>query len=173
MEKSLKYPIGKFKLAEKPKHYEINKAINELSMFPQKLESKLKDLRFEDFLKIYREKSWNIKQIVHHLADSHMHCYLRIKYAIVEDSPQIKDYNENDWANLPDSSNINILDSLELIRCLHAIWVNFLKNLSEEQFDRTYINNEKGKEYSVGSIVLLYAWHCNHHLAHIDLALKK
>ena len=173
MEKSLKYPIGKFKLVEKPKPHKINEAINVLAMFPEKLELKLKDLKFEDFLKNYRQKSWNIKQIVHHLAESHMHCYLRIKYAIVEDTPHIKDYNENDWAKIPDSMNINILDNLELIRCLHAIWVNFLKNLSEEQFNRTYINHKKGKEYSAGSIVLLYAWHCNHHLAHIDLAINK
>ena len=173
MEKSLKYPIGKFKLVEKPKPHEINEAINVLARFPEKLELKLKDLKFEDFLKNYRQKSWNIKQIVHHLAESHMHCYLRIKYAIVEDTPHIKDYNENDWAKIPDSMNINILDNLELIRYLHAIWVNFLKNLSVEQFNRTYINHEKGKEYTVGSIVLLYAWHCNHHLAHIDLAINK
>ena len=150
MEKSLKYPIGKFKLVEKPNSQEINEAINVIAMFPEKLELKLKDLKFEDFLKNYRQKSWNIKQIVHHLAESHMHCYLRIKYAIVEDTPHIKDYNENDWAKIPDSMNINILDNLELIRCLHAIWVNFLKNLSEEQFNRTYINHEKGKEYTVG-----------------------
>ena len=130
MEKSLKYPIGKFKLVEKPKPHEINEAINVLARFPEKLELKLKDLKFEDFLKNYSQKSWNIKQIVHHLAESHMHCYLRIKYAIVEDTPHIKDYNENDWAKIPDSMNINILDNLELIRCLHAIWVNFLKNLS-------------------------------------------
>ena len=154
MEKSLKYPIGKFKLVEKPNSQEINEAMNVIAMFPEKLELKLKDLKFEDFLKNYRQKSWNIKQIVHHLAESHMHCYLRIKYAIVEDTPHIKDYNENDWAKIPDSMNINILDNLELIRCLHAIWVNFLKNLSEEQFNRTYINHEKGKEYTVGSIVL-------------------
>ena len=150
MEKSLKYPIGKFKLVEKPNSQEINEAMNVIAMFPEKLELKLKDLKFEDFLKNYRQKSWNIKQIVHHLAESHMHCYLRIKYAIVEDTPHIKDYNENDWAKIPDSMNINILDNLELIRCLHAIWVNFLKNLSEEQFNRTYINHEKGKEYTVG-----------------------
>ena len=121
----------------------------------------------------YRPNGWTIAQVIHHLADSHMHSYLRFKHAILEDTPSIKNYEEAKWANLPDASTIEIDYSLNLIKALHFRWVFFLKELKFKDYKKSYFHRERNKYYPLDTTLLIYAWHCDHHLAHIKNAIKK
>lgn len=172
MEEKLKYPIGKFQWNAHPSAQEIESGIKILETFPQKLRTILSNLSKQALVKHYRPGGWNIAQIVHHLADSHMHCYLRLKHAVLEDTPSIKDYNEADWANLPDASSTVIEPSVALLEALHPKWCLFLRSLNESQYVRAYFHPERNKKYPLGTTILVYAWHCKHHLEHIKIALK-
>ena len=102
-----------------------------------------------------------------------MHCFLRMKHAVLEDLPSIKDYSEKKWASLSDATNTDISYSLDLIEALHIRWTFFLKKLRNKEFKRCYFHSERNKYYLIGTTTLLYAWHCDHHLAHIEISLKK
>ena len=171
MNEKLKFPIGKFEWIEEPNSTQIESAFQVLSNFPQRLKEALAGTTEKDLLKHYRTEGWNIAQVVHHLADSHLHSYLRMKHAVLEIQPHIKDYNEADWATLPDATNTEISYSLELLNALHKRWTVFLKQLDTEQLKRSYFHPERNKFYPVGTTILLYAWHCEHHLEHIKIAL--
>src|SRR6056300_671717 len=173
MNEELKFPIGKFKWIDEPNSTQIKAALLILSNFPQQLEAALTGRNEKDFLKQYRPGGWNVAQLVHHLADSHLHCYLRIKHAVLEIQPNIKDYNEADWATLPDATSSEVSYSLELLSALHKRWIVFLKQLDTEQLKRSYFHPERNKFYPVDTTILLYAWHCEHHLEHIKIALTK
>tara|TARA_B100001769_G_scaffold123781_1_gene96688 strand:+ start:969 stop:1493 length:525 start_codon:yes stop_codon:yes gene_type:complete len=173
MEDKLKYPIGKFEWVEEPSPKQLDNAIRILVKFPKKLRKKVIGLNSSDLKNKYRPGGWNIAQIIHHLADSHMHCFLRMKHAVLEDLPSIKDYSEKKWASLSDATNTDISYSLDLIEALHIRWTFFLKKLSNKEFKRCYFHSERNKNYPIGTTTLLYAWHCDHHLAHIEISLKK
>ncbi len=172
MNDKLKHPIGKFEWIDQPKFKQLEKAIQTIAKFPQKLRNILDGLNPSDLKKQYRPEGWSIAQVVHHLADSHMHCYLRMKHAVLENEPNIKDYNQENWATLSDAINIEVEYSLDLIEALHKRWSIFLKGLNEQEFKRCYFHPERNKQYPIGTTTLLYAWHCNHHLAHIENSLK-
>ena len=104
----LTYPIGKFEWPENPTSEAINQGITRLEEFPEKLKAAIAGLSKDTLQNCYRPEGWNIAQVVHHLADSHMHSYLRFKHAIIEDTPSIKDYQEANWAQLPDASNTDL-----------------------------------------------------------------
>jgi hypothetical protein len=114
-----------------------------------------------------RYKNWTIRQIVHHLADSHVNSYVRFKWALTEEQPTIKAYNEGDWAALDDSRSGEIRAPLALLEGLHVRWVQLLRVMSEEQFARSFIHPETGKSVSLYSALCYYAWHCRHHTGQI------
>ena len=172
MDEQLQFPLGKFKWIDEPSSDQINTGMETLANFSQQLKNTLAGSNEEDFIKCYRPGGWNISQIVHHLADSHMHCYMRMKHAMLEIQPHIKDYNEAEWAALPDASSTEISYSMELLDALHKRWCVFLKSLDKDQLKRSYFHPERNKFYPIGTTILLYAWHCEHHLEHIKLALK-
>ena len=172
MDDKLRYPIGKFEWIDQPNSYQIEKAIETIADFPKKLKIKLEGLNSNDLKKQYRPESWNIAQIVHHIADSHMHCYLRMKHAVLEDTPNVKDYNQEEWAELNDASNLVISYSLNLIEALHNRWSFFLKELDDQVLKRCYFHKERNKKYPIGTTILLYAWHCHHHLSQIENSLN-
>ena len=169
----LQYPIGKFEWIEHPSRKEIEIAISTLKKFPMILKSTVSGLSKDILLNQYRPDAWNIAQVVHHIADSHMHSYLRIKHALLEENPHIKDYHEVDWAKTEDATNIDLSYSLDLIEALHKRWSLFLKSLSTEEIMKTYFHPKRNKKYTIGTTVLIYAWHCDHHLAHIYNAIRK
>ena len=111
--------------------------------------------------------------VIHHIADSHMHSYLRFKHAILEDTPSIKNYEEDKWANLFDASTTEIDYSLNLIKALHNRWVLFLKNFTPEDFKKSYYHRARNKYYPLDTTLHIYTWLCDHHLAHIKNAIKK
>jgi uncharacterized protein (DUF1800 family) len=169
---SLKYPIGKFSVPEKIDNKERNTFINTLAEFPERLSAVLQDLKETDLNRTYRRGSWAIKQVVHHCADSHIKSVSRFRWALTENQPMIKAYNENLWAQMSDYQ-APIEDSIYLIKGLHARWVFMLKNMEPSDYQKTFVHPETMRTITLESNLALYAWHCDHHLAHIHLALGR
>jgi hypothetical protein len=114
-----------------------------------------------------RYRNWSIRQIVHHVADSHVNSYVRFKWTLTEDQPTIKAYDDGRWAALPDSLTGDVRAPLALLEGLHARWVQLLRVLTEEQFARSFIHPETGSTVSLNAALCYYAWHCKHHTAQI------
>jgi uncharacterized damage-inducible protein DinB len=160
-----RYPIGKF---EKPATITAEDrlgAISVLAELPEMLRNAVEGLDSGQLNTPYREAGWTVRQLVHHIADSHMNAFIRMRLALTENWPAIKPYDEQSWATLHDST-APVEWSLELIESLHARWVMLLQSLSEEQWIRGYRHPESG-ETPLDVAVLLYAWHSRHHVAHI------
>lgn len=165
-----RYPIGQFESDDVISKEQIAEWIEEIYLLPEQLREVVVDLNEEDFNRTYRPNSWTVRQLVHHIADSHLNGYLRIKLALTEEEPTIKPYEEADWAKLPDYS-LPISISMQLIQSLHERWVYLLQNLNDEQLKKSFYHPVSGVmtvEKSIG----IYAWHGKHHLAHIRNALQ-
>jgi DinB superfamily len=167
----LKYPIGKFEHREKYSASEIRANIKVLDKFPAKLKALTSKLTENQLDTPYRPEGWTVRQVVHHLADSHANMFLRTIWAITENNPTIKGYNEADWAKLPDHF-MPIKPSLLIIEGLHKRMVFLLKSLDKKDLKKTYYHAGYQKSYEIQDVIALYAWHCNHHYAHILQALN-
>ncbi len=168
----LKYPIGKYKPGE-IKIDMINGWMDELRTFPNRLTETIKDLDAEYLEYTYRPEGWNIQQLIHHLADSHMNSIIRFKWTLTEDNPTIKPYLEAEWAKLHDVHEVPIEASLNILRGVHARLTSLLSDMSESEFASTFIHPEYGETMDLAYLAGMYAWHGNHHLAHIKSALKQ
>lgn len=174
MNKSLKYPIGKFDVPSKISLNNINQWIKTIEEFPNKLEKITINLSDEQLDTTYRENGWTIRQVIHHCADSHQNSYTRFKWALTEDKPVIKAYYEDRWGDLFDSKNAPVVLSLNVLKALHAKWVFLLKGLSENDLNKVFIHPDGNKPVKLNENIGIYAWHCNHHFAHINnLILSK
>ena len=166
-----RYPIGKYE--PQPFSEELKqKFILDIQFLPEELERALLNLDQAQLATPYREGGWSVIQLVHHVADSHMNAYIRLKLAITENNPTIKPYDEKAWAELPDNNQVPVNVSITLLHALHQRWTATLKNLSENDWNRTVIHPASGREMSVWFLLGLYAWHGKHHTKHIT-ALKK
>ncbi len=163
----LKYPIGTFTKPEILDEYVIASSIETIELFPRKLELEVAHLTNEQLDTPYRPEGWTVRQVVHHCADSHMNSFIRFKLALTEDTPTIKPYYEDRWAELEDSKGMDIQHSLRLLGGLHARWVVLLKSLTPVALKRVFVHPESGKHVALEENIALYAWHCEHHLAHI------
>lgn len=170
---SLKYPIGKFQFPEEYTDKNIKQWINTIDVFPQKLENLVEDFDDLQLDTPYRPEGWTVRQLIHHMADSHLNAYIRFKWTLTEDKPTIKAYHEDRWAMLEDAKDADIEMSLSLIESLHRRWVYMLKNLTTDQLQRTYIHPESNKEISLVQMIGMYAWHSKHHFAHITSLAKR
>lgn len=164
---NLKFPIGHFvKPLELTK--ELREAfIKDIESFPVRLEKEVASLTDEQLDTEYRPKGWTIRQVVHHCSDSHMNSLTRFKLALTEDKPTIKPYWEDRWAELADSRTMPVAPALQMLKGLHARWTVLLKSVKEEEWKRSFIHPEHGKEITLAENIGIYAWHCNHHLTHI------
>jgi len=170
--KKLKYPIGEFKTSKKISEKEIESGIKTIESFPAKLRKEASKLN-EDMLDYrHRPGGWTIRQLVHHCADSHINAYVRTKLAYTEKNPKVKPYDESAWANTGDAGEAPIEWSVLLIEGLHKRWAMLLSEMNDEDLERTYYHPEQKKEIKLNHLIVLYAWHCNHHLAHIQQAKK-
>jgi hypothetical protein len=163
----LKFPIGKYRKAEALSSEIISHDINEIAAFPARLREVVEHLNEEQLNTPYRPEGWSIRQVVHHCADSHMNSFIRFKLALTEEEPIIKPYHEERWAELPDSKTMPIEPSLILLQGLHERWVALLQSLSESDLKKTFLHPEHGKSFRIDENIGIYAWHGNHHLAHI------
>ncbi|WP_347174607.1 YfiT family bacillithiol transferase [Polaribacter uvawellassae] len=167
----LKYPIGHVHIPENISAKDIENWIFDIEEFPSKLENLVKNLSEEQLNTPYRNGGWTIRQTIHHCGDSHVNSYIRFKWTLTEDKPTIKAYFEDRWAELFDSKDAPIELSLRFINALHAKWVYLLKGLSEDDLNNVFIHPESGDSVSLKKNIAIYAWHCNHHFAHIKNVL--
>lgn len=168
----LKYPIGKYNPGE-IKTEMIEAWIEELRSFPKRLFKTLEDIEDESLKYTYRPEGWNIQQLVHHLADSHMNSIIRFKWTLTEDHPTIKPYFENKWAMLHDVKVVPIEASLNILRGVHMRLSTLLSSMNQTDFAKTFVHPEDGQIMNLSYLAGMYAWHGNHHLAHIESALKE
>lgn len=168
----LRYPVGRFVLPDPITSDHLASWIKTIEAFPERVEEAIHGWSDEQLQTPYRPEGWTIRQLVHHVADSHMNSYIRFKWTLTEDSPTIKAYHEGAWAELEDTHQTPIEVSLQLLKALHQRWGILLKNLTEEQLNWYFIHPEHGQKISLKANIGLYDWHCRHHLQHI-LELKK
>ncbi len=168
----LKFPIGMFQKPQEISKNDIKTWIEIIEIFPIKVKEVTQYLSDAELNWIYRPYGWSIKQVVHHCSDSHMNCFIRFKLAITEDLPTIKPYDEAKWAELVDGNSSNISPSIQIIEAVHNRWVLLLKSFGEFELKRQFIHPANKKSSCLDEIIGLYAWHCNHHLAHIEQAIK-
>ena len=169
--KKLQYPIGEFKLPDIINNEDINSWINDIDKFPSELKKLTSNLSTVELNWKYRAGGWTIRQIVHHCADSHINSYVRFKLTLTEDLPTIRPYYEDRWAEVSDSLEYDIQNSLDILTALHNKWVKLLRRLSSEELNREFIHPEQTNRISLKENIGIYAWHSNHHLEHIKLAL--
>lgn len=162
---ALRYPIGRFHPAATPLPGERAAQINTLRQLPGRLRAAVKGLDDTQLDTPYREGGWTVRQLVHHIADSHLNSYLRFKLALTEDWPTIKPYDEAAWASLPDSKQ-PIAPSLALIESLHERWVALLEAMTDDDFGKGFNHPERGRQ-NLATTLALYDWHSRHHTAHI------
>jgi hypothetical protein len=168
----LRYPIGGFIVPETYSNEYIKNKIDEIATFPERLKKEVTLLTNEQLDTPYREGGWTIRQVIHHCADSHTNCFIRIKWTLTEDTPTIKFYYEDRWSELHDNLTMPILPTLSLLEGLHYRLAYLMKSLSESDLQKSFIHPENGKQFQLKEIIGTYAWHGNHHLTHIT-ELKK
>jgi len=169
MRESLRYPIGQYERPTEITAEDLEQYINIIETFPSDMAREVSHLNEEQLNTPYRDGGWTIRQVVHHCADSNMNSLIRFKLALTEDEPTIKPYQEDRWAELPDGKELPISHSISLLEGLHARWTFLLKSLSQTHLKRTFIHPESKKIYRLDENIGLYAWHCQHHLAHITI----
>jgi uncharacterized damage-inducible protein DinB len=167
-----RYPVGKYEQPAKVTPQLRSRAIQEIAATPEKLRAAVKGLDDAQLDTAYREGGWTVRQVVHHVADSHMNSYVRFRLALTETEPTIKPYEESAWAKLEDAAHAPIEVSLRLIEPLHERWVRLLRSMKPEQFSRTFRHPEHGAR-TIDWMLFLYEWHGKHHTAHITELRKQ
>ena len=169
----LKYPIGTFKAPNAYTPQLINGFLTDIEAFPARLRAEISGLSDQQLDTPYRPGGWTLRQLVHHCADSHANSLVRFKLALTEENPTIKPYFEDRWAELFDSTNMPVEPALQMLEGIHARWVYLLKSLGFDDYKRAFLHPETGSAFSLGKATALYAWHSNHHLAHVVNLKKK
>jgi uncharacterized damage-inducible protein DinB len=167
-----RYPIGKFAMPQEITLPLRQTAIEETAALPGKLRSAVHGLTDKQLDTPYREAGWTVRQVVHHVADSHMNAYIRLRLALTEVDPTIRPYQESAWAKLEDAEHAPPEVSLQLLDSLHQRWTRLLRSLKAEDYARRLIHPEAGPR-NVDWLLFLYAWHGRHHTAHITELCKQ
>jgi len=168
----LRYPIGKFQFGLIYSEDEINKFIEQIDKFPAKLKKLVTGMKKEQLETPYRENGWTIRQVIHHVADSHMNAYIRFRWALTENNPTIKPYYENFWAELEDAKHAPISISLALLTNLHKRWVMLLKSMTSSDFHKSLFHPDLQHYFKLTEMTAHYAWHGEHHYQHIQQLMK-
>lgn len=166
-----RYPIGKFQPAESYPARAIIQFIDTIEAAPQKISEAFTKLSAKQLDTPYREGGWNARQVLHHLADSHMHAYIRCKWTLTESSPTIKAYNEKLWAETYEVAQDPAL-SIALLKTLHAKWVTLLRALTPSDLEKYFIHPDTGKQIRLDRVIATYAWHGEHHLGHLNIIVN-
>lgn len=164
----LKYPIGEFRFPESVTDGERALFLEQIAEAPARLRRAISGLSDEQLATPYRPGGWTVRQVVHHLPDSHLNSYARFKLAMTEDDPTIRPFDEARWAELEDAKHGPLEFSLALLDALHERWVSFLRSLKREDYARTFHHPEfPDTHVTLDRNIALYAWHGRHHVAHI------
>lgn len=164
----LKFPIGKYQPPQTIDEAQISVWIEEVNAIPKMIRERCSHLNDKQLDTPYRDGGWTLRQVVHHIAESHMNSIIRFKWALTEDHPTIKAYHEDRWAELDDTKFAPIDFSLDLIESLHHKWVYLLRSLTFDDFSKTFHHPEMKKDITLGWTLGLYAWHGEHHYQHIN-----
>lgn len=170
-DETLRYPIGRFSPPEAITAQDRQTYFLEIERLPADLRAAVSGLTDEQLDTPYREGGWTIRQVVHHVPDSHLNSYVRFRWTLTEDQPTIKAYYEDRWAELSDAATAPIAPSLQLLEALHQRWLLLLRAMNDEDYSRTLVHPETRKVIRLDTMLALYAWHGKHHVAHIQ-ALK-
>jgi hypothetical protein len=163
----LRYPIGKFQWPATVTPAEREQAVQEIEAAPALLRQAVAGLSEVQLETPYRPEGWTVRQLVHHVADSHMNSYIRFRLALTENEPAIKPYDEKLWAKLPDAASAPLEISFQLLEGLHRRWVLLLRSFQEADWARTFKHPEMGNTIRLDGTAMLYSWHSRHHTAHI------
>ncbi|MBX2934034.1 MAG: putative metal-dependent hydrolase [Ferruginibacter sp.] len=172
MSEDVRYPIGKY-IAQPFSDTLFGEWLIDIKNLPQHLENAVLNLDEQQLDTTYRQGGWTVKQLVHHVADSHMNAYIRFKLGLTEDNPTIKPYDENAWAMMNDTKNLPINISLTLLHSLHIRWYQILNGMTAADLNRTVFHPEHKKQFTLWELLGLYAWHGKHHSAHITALREK
>jgi uncharacterized damage-inducible protein DinB len=164
-------PAGPYVANPKPTAVERSAMIGVIKQLPSRLKQAVAGLTKEQLQAKYR--NWTLQQIVNHLADSHINAYVRFKLTLTEAKPTIKPYDETVWSALEESKTTDINVSLQLLEALHDRWMRVIENMKNEDFERTYYHPEYKTVVSLGEAVGAYAWHCQHHLAQVEMVRRE
>jgi hypothetical protein len=168
-----RYPIGKLHRETDFDSARRAELIDQVDAAPAKVREALVGIQPAEWAATYREGGWSIRQVVHHLADSHMNASIRFRLALTEDTPTIKPYHEAAWALLPDVFDTDPEVSLTLLDMLHRRWVGLLRAMSEDSFKRAFFHPEQQRTQTLDDALVIYAWHGRHHTAHIQQARQR
>ena len=160
------YPIGKFSAKDSYTTDEIENFIERIASLPARVQQTVQPFSDHQFDTPYREGGWTVRQLIHHIADSHLNAYIRIKWTLTEESPVIKAYNEKLWATTPEVTGDPGI-SLDLLTAHHRKWVELMRLLTATDLEKAFVHPQTQKEVKLKNLVALYAWHGDHHLAHI------
>ena len=163
---ALRFPIGRFVAPDKISPADRAKLIEEIAAAPAAMRAAVRGMSESRLDTPYRPGGWTIRQVVHHVPDSHLNAYIRMKLALTEDEPTITPYMEDRWAQLPDSRVVPVETSLRLLESVQERWVAIMRSLTDAQWQRAYVHPEMGR-YPLDRQAALYAWHGKHHVAHI------
>jgi len=167
-----RYPIGKFELPKEVTPALRQAAIDDIAATPAKVRAAVAGLSEAQLDTPYREGGWTVRQVVHHLVDSHMNAYIRWRLALTETQPTIKPYDESEWAKLEDARSAPVEVSLKLLESMHERWARLLRSVKTEQYARTLLHPEHGVK-DLDWLLFLYSWHGKHHTAHITQLRKQ
>jgi len=162
----LRYPVGRFQRPQSLEPKQRRAAIDTIAEAPTKLRTAIAGLTDAQLDTPYRPEGWTVRQVVHHVPDSHLNAYTRFKLALTEDTPTIKPYNEAEWAKLEDSKSTPVATSLALLDAVHDRWIRILRAMSPSDFSRT-LNHPENGILSLDQMLALYEWHSRHHVAHV------
>lgn len=169
----LKYPIGTFKTPKTIDKTTRKKFIHDIESLPDNLKNATKGLNEDQLNTPYRPDGWTVRQVVHHVADSHINSYIRYRWTLTEKEPKIKTYDEKGWAELPDAKNESIEVSLALLTALHSRWSTLLSQMDENAFKKQLIHPDYPRKLSLDMMTALYSWHGRHHTAHITELIRR
>jgi len=167
-----RFPVGKFHYDGPPNEEQKHVFLDEIARTPANLRAAVHGLSEAQLDTEYRPGGWSVRQVIHHVPDSHLNSYVRFKLALTEDDPTIKPYAEDRWAELADSKATPVEVSLTLLDSLHDRWVRLLRSLTEEEWKRTFRHPDLGP-MTLEKTLALYAWHGKHHVAHITELRKR
>ena len=169
---ALRYPIGRFEYGKTYSLAQTREHISIIEHLPNDLKKSLRKIGRNHFDDSYRPGGWTVRQVVHHLADSHMNAFIRMKMALTEPTPVIKPYEQDLWAQTADVLDMPVKVSLRLLSALHRRWVALLESLTEEDLEKGYFNPEQNTIIFLPEAIALYAWHCRHHVAHLNIVAQ-
>lgn len=168
----LRYPIGKFVFQESYSAQDVKSNIARIEKLPDTVEKLVSSFSSALWDMPYREEGWTARQVIHHMADSHMNAYIRFKWTLTESTPVIKAYDEKAWAETPET-NLNPDISLSFLKALHIKWIALLNLLSEEDLKKEFTHPDTKKNVPLDRLIALYAWHGEHHLGHLKIIAAK